>query len=47
MYYNLGEWLNYNSYGVFEGEKFTLTNFKFRKIVHVDTSSAFGGRRST
>lgn len=27
MYYNLGEWLNYNSYGVFEGEQFTLKYF--------------------
>ncbi|MBL4593647.1 MAG: UDP-2,3-diacylglucosamine diphosphatase, partial [Flavobacteriales bacterium] len=27
-YINLGEWIKYNSYGVFDGEKFELKEFK-------------------
>tara|TARA_R110001592_G_scaffold134905_4_gene350796 strand:- start:7048 stop:7806 length:759 start_codon:yes stop_codon:yes gene_type:complete len=28
-YFNLGEWINYNSYAVFDGEKLELKNYKY------------------
>lgn len=28
MYYNLGDWINHYTYGVFDGEKFELKNFE-------------------
>ncbi|WP_313112685.1 UDP-2,3-diacylglucosamine diphosphatase [Aequorivita sediminis] len=30
-YFNLGDWINYYSYGVFDGEKFELQNFNTTK----------------
>ncbi|MBB6681799.1 UDP-2,3-diacylglucosamine diphosphatase [Aequorivita sp. 609] len=30
-YFNLGDWINYYSYGVFDGEKFELQNFNTSK----------------
>ncbi|WP_271423845.1 UDP-2,3-diacylglucosamine diphosphatase [Aequorivita sinensis] len=31
IYFNLGDWINYYSYGVFDGEKFELHNFNTSK----------------
>ena len=31
-YINLGDWINHNTYGVFDGKKLTLENFDYKRV---------------